>query len=54
MQQQEFRVISGFLRGVNEICCLLGFYAAGQPIGTTFKGLAGGPETSVINYRSAL
>jgi len=53
-QQYEFRVISRFLRGVNEICCLLGFYATGQPIGTIFKGLEGGPETSVINYRSTL
>jgi len=35
--------ILGFHRGVNEICALLGFYAAdvsGQPIGLIFKGQA--------------
>jgi len=42
------RVISGFRRGVNEICALLGFYedkyffteVSGQPIGPIFKSQA--------------
>ena len=50
MNKDRLRVISGFHRRVNEICALLGFYAArigillpkfrDSPIGLTFKGQA--------------
>jgi hypothetical protein len=54
-------VISGFRRDVNEICYLLGFYAAlngTRRFGTTISPIKKGPrgcsEMSVKNYHSAL
>jgi len=56
-------VISGFCREGDEICKLLGYYAAivavhyrpfGQPIGPIFKVKICPPETTVRNYHYTL